>query len=90
MSEKPTEDYFCPQCNYKMTLDLVAKFKADGMPMMHIVNMSLHILSDAGCPTNVLKSISEWMKKYGDNIREVTEEEKDKLALVKWKNWAMK
>ncbi len=88
--DKPPEDYFCPKCNHKMTLDMVAKFKDDGMPTMYIVSMALHILSDANCPINILKSVSEWMKKYGDNIDKLTEEEQNKLALVKWKNWATK
>ena len=87
MGEIP-EDYFCPKCNHKMTLDMVAHMKADGMPVVFVVNMALHILADAGCPTNLLKSVSEWLKTYGENISELTEEEQDKLALVKWKRWA--
>ncbi len=87
---KPPEDYFCPKCNYKMTLDMIAHLKADGLPPGAIVNMALHILSDAECPTNLLKSVSEWAGKYGGNIRELNEEEQDKLRLLKWKNWATK
>ncbi len=79
---------FCPKCNFRMTLDLVAHLKADGMPTFFIVNMAMHILSDANCPSNLLKPIAEWMKKYGDKIGELDEEEQDKLALVKWNRWA--
>lgn len=86
----PDEDYFCPKCNYKMTLDMVASLKADGIPPMLVVNMALHILSDACCPTNILKSLSEWAKTYGGNLNEFSEEEQDKLRLVKWKAWATK
>ncbi len=90
MSNNSPKDYFCPRCNYRMTLDMVAKLKADGIPTMSIVNIALHILSDAGCPTNLLKSVSEWSRKYGDNINELSEEEQDKLQLVRWKLWAEK
>jgi hypothetical protein len=75
--QQSPEHHFCPKCNYEMTLDLVAKLKADGMPTLYVVNMALHILSDASCPTNLLKSISEWMKTYGDTIDELSEEEHD-------------
>lgn len=87
MNELP-EDYFCPKCNLKATRDMVAAMKADGMPTFYIVNMAMHILSDANCPTNLLKPIAEWMKTYGENLNELSELEQDKLKLIKWEEWA--
>ena len=82
------EHYFCPKCNAKATEDLIAKLKGDGMPTLYIINMALNILSDARCPNELLQKVAGWARKYNDSSSGLTEEEEDKLKLLKWKRWA--
>jgi len=86
MKELP-EDYFCPNCNAKAVKDMVYRMRADGMPELLVVNMALTILAEAKYPENLLRQVGEWSERYAET-QGLTEEERDKMKLIKWQTWA--
>ena len=44
-------------------------------------------LSRTRCPIDLLKKINEWGDKYNSHVQEFSEEEKDRLRLLKWNSW---
>ena len=89
MKELP-ESYFCPKCGTKADQDFIAALKKE-LPSYYVVRMALEILFDAHCPTNLLKQLGEWSSKYNrPETNDLNPEEVDKMALIKWREWANK
>ena len=81
------EDYFCPVCNAKATHDFVEALHKTGMPNTYVVHMAINMLGEAQVPSELLKGIWEWSKKYGISQTELNEEEQEKEIkeiLGKW------
>lgn len=84
---KVPEGYFCPVCNAELARDLRNKL-SEKLPPLSVLMMALEMLADSGCPGEYLRSVYQWSKRYGVTSDELSDNEKDKLALLKWKEWA--
>jgi len=90
LSDKLPEHYFCPKCHTEATEDFILALKKD-LPAFQVVNMALHILVDARCRIEFLTPIAKWAIKYNSpETSNLDPEEQDKMALIKWKEWAIK
>lgn len=82
------KDYFCPKCNEKMSRNFVIALRegSEGGKFadMTTLHMAFNILADSRCPQNILESIREWID--GRSEVSISDEEMDKLKLLKWNN----
>jgi hypothetical protein len=87
---KEEVDVFCPKCNYKMARDFIARARNnDELPCFWTILFAINILTEAGCPLDLIKQVHSWASKQNVEYKDgLTPEEKERLALIKWNEWA--
>jgi hypothetical protein len=87
MEREAKEEMYCPVCNAQMARDLTNRISKN-LPSLSVVMMAIEMVSESGCPGKLLTPIYEWAEADCGSRDGLTDEEKEKLKLVKWSQWA--
>lgn len=85
--QKPEGLYYCPKCNGEMARDLATHMKEE-LPHLSVAMMAIEILNDCKCPPKILGPVWEWSRTYLRDFDGLSGEDKEKLKLIKWQEWA--
>ena len=83
-----SESKYCPACNKKIDQAFARKMIAEGIPPVAVLRMGINIMAETGCPTELLKPIVKWAMTQGERVETFSQEEQDRLDLLKWNRWA--